>query len=105
MRTHRLDRADGRVFAFEIENADIRPGTLADLLATVGQVSNIQLPDTCSASNDTRLEFKFRGEDYVVWDPYGDRNRYWVIRKRRGQALDISALEKVFMEYPAPLIA
>lgn len=105
MRAHGLNREDGRLFAFEIENAYIRPIKIASLLGEVDGVSNISLRKPFSSSSDVQLEFEYRGEDFIVWEPYGDSSRYWIGPKEDGDAVDINSLVKAFEEYQPPIIA
>lgn len=99
MRVHRLNREDGRLFAFEIENIYIRPRKISALLATVDGVSNISLRKPFSSSSDVHLEFEYRGKDFMVWESYGDSSRYWIGPIQEGEAVDISSLVKVFEGY------
>lgn len=104
MRVHRLSRENGRLFAFEIENAYIRPRKIAALLGALEDVSNINLRRPFSSSGDVHLEFEFRGEDFMVWEPYGDSSRYWIGPKKEGKPVDIDTLVKAFEEYVPPKI-
>ena len=104
MRVHKLNREDGQLFAFEIENVYIRPRKIAALLGAVDEVSNISLRKPFSSSSDVHLEFEYRGEDFMVWEPYGDSSRYWIGPKEEGEAVDISSLVKAFEEYQLPIV-
>lgn len=104
MRTYRINREDGRLFAFEIENVYIRPRRIASLLDAVDGVSNIRLRKPFSSSSDVHLEFKYQGKDFMVWEPYGDSSRYWIGPTEEAETTDISALVKAFEEYQPPVI-
>lgn len=71
MRVHKLKREKGQLFAFEIDNAYIRPRKIAVLLGAIDEISNISLRKPFSSSSDVHLKFKYRGEDFMVWEPYG----------------------------------
>ena len=105
MRVHKLNREDGRLFAFEIENAYIRPRKIAALLEPVDGVSNISFRKPFSSSNDVHLKFKYRGEDFMVWEPYGDSSRYWIGPEEEGKFSDISLLAKTFEEHHPSILS
>lgn len=92
------------MFAFEIENAYIRPRKIAVLLGALEGVSNINLRKPFSSSSDVHLEFEYCGEDFMVWEPYGDSCRYWIGPKKEDKPVDIDVLVKAFEEYVPPKI-
>ncbi len=104
MRVHKLSREDGRLIAFEIENFYIRPSKIAVLLCAIDGTSNIVLRKPFSSSSDVHLEFKYRDEDFMVWEPYGDNSRYWIGSKQEESSIDISPLVAAFENYHPPLI-
>lgn len=104
MRVHKLHRKNGRLFAFEIENAYIRPRKIAALIGALEGVSNVILRKPFSLSCDVHLEFEYHGVDFMVWEPYGDSSRYWIGPKEEDGAVDMSALVKAFEEYVPPTI-
>jgi len=105
MKTHPvLTKEGGRSFAFEVENAYIAPATAARLLAGVDGVTDVAPRRMFSKSNDVHVEFKYRGQPYIVWEPYGDNSRYWIGPKDEANDVgDIGALEAVFKRYRPPL--
>lgn len=104
MRVHKLNRDDGQLYAFEIENVYIRPRKIAALLGAVDKVSKINLRKPFGASSDVHLEFSYYGKDFMVWEPYGDSSRYWIGPKDEGEAVDIGSLVKAFEEYHPPTV-
>ena len=89
-------------FAFEVENAYVLPRRIARILAEIDGVTDVQLPS--SRATDTRVEFKYRGRDYMVWEPYGDSSRYWIgPQDDEDQTTDISIVEDEFKRYRPPL--
>lgn len=103
MRTYRFPSDKSILFAFEIENAYIRPGKIAKLLASVNGVRNVRTGRNLSSS-ESRVEFEFLGNEFIVWEPFGDSSRYWIGPKQEQQTSDISVLEKVFKDYKPPLL-
>lgn len=63
---------------FEIESAYIGPATAARLLAQVEGVTDVQLRKMLSKSSDIHVTFKYMGQPYIVWEPFGDNSRYWI---------------------------
>lgn len=105
MKTYPLLAKDGvRPFAFEVENIYLSPGTIAHLVAEVAGVTDVVQRKMFSKSSDVHVEFKYHGQPYMVWEPYGDSSRYWIGPKGEANgASDIGALETVFMRYRPPL--
>lgn len=104
MKTYKLLRDDGCFFAFEIENAYIRPKKVARILERIDGVTDVQV-SKFMASPDVRVEFKYSGYDFIVWEPFGDNSRYWIGPKEEGESIDIASIERVFKDYRPPLVA
>ena len=101
---HLINQKDGRLLAFEIENTYVRPKKIAALLRSVDEASDITLRKPFSSSNDIHLKFKYLGEDFIVWEPYGDSSRYWIGPKDKCKSVDISDLAKAFEDYKLPIV-
>lgn len=91
-----------RMFAFEIENTYISIPTMALLLAEVKEVTDIRIRKMFSSSCDVHIQFKYKGEVYIVWEPYGDSSRYWIGPDQDNDATDIANIEEVFKHYHPP---
>ena len=106
MKTYPIIAKDGcRAFAFEVENIYISPTTAARLVATVDGVTEVELRKTFAKSSDVHVEFKYRGQPYIVWEPFGDSSRYWIGPKEEANdAADAALLETVFKRYRPPLL-
>lgn len=104
MKVHRILSDDGNLFAFEIDNAYIRLQKIAALLDAVDNVSNLRLRKPFSSSSDVHIEFEYCGEDYMVWEPYGDSSRYWIGPREERETVDINALVEVFEQYQPPMV-
>ena len=105
MKTYPILTKDGhRAFAFEVENVYLSPAAAARLAATVDDVSEVVVRSVFSKSSDVHVEFKYRGQPYIVWEPYGDSSRYWIGPKEEARdAGDITALESAFSCYRPPM--
>lgn len=79
MRTHPVfDRKGARAPIFQIENAYIGPAAIAELLARVEGVSEVNRRKTFGKSSDIHVTFQYLGRPYMVWEPFGDNSRYWI---------------------------
>ena len=105
MKTYPILSKDGsRTFAFEVDNIYIAPAAAAHLLAEVDGVTDVALRKMFSKSSDIHVEFKFLGQPYIVWEPYGDNSRYWIgPNEEVSDVRDITAVEAAFKRYrPLP---
>lgn len=100
MKIYRLNRNDGQCFAFEVENAYIRPKTIAKLVSDIVGISKV---NAHSSSKDIHLEFKYKGKDFIVWEPYGDNSHYWIGPKQEHEVVDITSLTYAFETYQLSL--
>jgi hypothetical protein len=97
MRTYPIiDEEKGELYAFEVENAYILPKRVARILREVNGVTDVRR--VWDRATDNRVQFKFEGRDYVVYEPYGDSSLYW-IGPKDDRSTDISAIEKAFKQY------
>lgn len=105
MKTHPVTTKDGmRSFAFEIDVACISPGKAARLLTEVDGVTDVRLRKMFSNSADVHIEFKYRGQPYQVWEPFGDNSRFWTgPRDAENDVGDITGLEAAFKRYRPPI--
>ena len=104
MKTYPIKTEQGMCWAFEIENAYIRPRTIAALLADVSDIADIQPRKPFSASDEIHLRFRFRGREFVVWEPYGDNSRYWIGPADEKEApIDAAELQAAFDRYAPSL--
>ncbi|MDH3623485.1 MAG: hypothetical protein OEQ49_06390 [Myxococcales bacterium] len=49
--------------------------------------------------NEDRMKFKFNGEPFIVWEPYGDNSRYWIGPADPPSEQDISPIHEAFERY------
>jgi hypothetical protein len=97
------EEKDNRPYAFEVENAYVRPVTIARLLKAIDGVSNVRARGIFHGSSEIHIEFRYLDQDYMVWEPYGDNSRYWIGPKDAVEDMkDISQIESVFKKYQLP---
>lgn len=104
MKTYKLYRKNGRFFAFEIENAYIRPRKIAKLLGAIACVTDIKVRKLFGSPIDTHVQFKYQDKDFIVWEPFGDSSRYWIGPENENDVIDITTLECVFEKYRPPIL-
>jgi len=104
MQTHPILTKDGtRLPAFEVENAYIGPATIARLLAQVQGVTDVQQRKMLAKSNDVHVNFKYRGQPWIVWEPYGDSSRYWIGPQDQAESeIDATEIEDAFKRHCPP---
>ena len=99
-----LSKDKARSSAFEVENAYIAVSTIVHLIQQVEGVAEVQPRRKLSGSSDVHVEFKYLGQPYIVWEPFGDSSRYWIGPKDGVEAGgDSTAIEQAFKRYRPPL--
>ncbi len=98
MRTYPL-QSSGAIHAFEVSNLWLQPRAIARLLRSQG--ADVTFERRLFRSGDVHLQFRFKGKEFQVVEPFGDNSRYWI-----GPAGDapvpspeISELHKAFVHY------
>ena len=95
---------DGRLLAFEVENAYIGPGTVARLLRQADGVTDVEQRRLFSRESDVHVRFKYLGEPCIVWEPYGDNSRYWIGPENPDSFnRSIGDVEKVLANHKPPM--
>ncbi|MBZ2208396.1 hypothetical protein [Massilia soli] len=95
---------DGRLSAFEVENAYIGPSAVAQILRGTEGVTEVEQRRLFSRDSDVHVKFKYRGYPCIVWEPYGDNSRYWIGPASTGMFTeDMAPVEKAFAHYQPPL--
>jgi hypothetical protein len=83
----------GSEIAFE--SPILRPKTIAKFLLSKDGVNNVTFPE----NSDDRLEFEFKGETYIVTEPFGDNSKYLVGPKNADSSLPtIKLVQELFEE-------
>jgi hypothetical protein len=99
--TYPIQTAEGSLIGFEIGNTWLlthRP--IFKILRSVDGVSDVQ-----SRRNDgDRISFHFKGESFIVHEPWGDSSRYWIGPVDTAQSkVDITPLQQAFQHYHGPI--
>jgi hypothetical protein len=69
---------DGRLRAFEVENAYIGPSAVAQVLRGTEGVTDVEQRRLFSRDSEVHVKFKCQGHPCIVWEPYGDNSRFWI---------------------------
>lgn len=77
MKTYDLTDDEGRLLAFEVSNAFLSRKTACRIAQQIPDAILVRGPRIC-ASEDEFCEFEFEGVRFVLWEPWGDNNRYWI---------------------------
>lgn len=105
MKTYSIQSENQPGLPFEIQNSYIRPRTIAALLEDVEGVTGIRLRRSFSASSEIHVRFRYKDQECVVWEPYGDSSRYWVGPENEEASIDLREVEAAFTQYEPPLPA
>ena len=74
------------------------------MLEGVDGVTSVQQRKMFAKSADVHVNFKYCGQPYIVWEPYGDNSRYWIGPDDQvAVAADVIGLEEAFKSYRPPL--
>jgi hypothetical protein len=99
MKTYPIKRPDGSLHAFEIGNAFILMGTIRRILSSIDGVSSL----SGKPRSDDRLTFVFHGAQWVVHEPWGDSNRYWIgPANAEKHSFEVGPIHNAFVSYKSP---
>jgi hypothetical protein len=106
VRTYPLKNDEnGWQFGFEVDSVFLTLRRIVNLLSSVEGISNLRRRRLFDLTNQYHIEFDFSGDSFVVLEPFGDNSRYWIVpREPNRTRKDISAIEKVFIEYQPPFL-
>ncbi|HSN21269.1 MAG TPA: hypothetical protein VLS49_11360 [Usitatibacter sp.] len=103
MRTFPTSTEQANRASFEVNNVLVSRRIAAKILKNVPNVSDVRLEGHFGGVNDIRVSFKYFGQDYVVWEPYGDNTRYWIgPRELSTTSRSIEEIQKAFSQYSPP---
>lgn len=96
--------SDGRLRAFEIENAYIGPPTIARVLRKTEGVTDVEQRRFFSTESEVHVKFKYQGYACIVWEPYGDNSRYWIgPESTTAFESNLAQVAMAFAEYRPPI--
>jgi len=104
MNTYQINiSADGKLVAFEIENAYIGLAAVTRLLQKAKGVSEVSRRRIFAGDGDVHVRFKYHGQPCITWEPYGDNSRYWFgPESPETFTEDLRGVEQIFNDYNPP---
>jgi hypothetical protein len=79
METYELLDEDGRMFAFEVNNAGLGRKGVCRIVETIPGAQITRRPKFLSwFREEVFCEFSVGGKTFVAWEPFGDNSRYWI---------------------------
>lgn len=79
METYELLDEDGRVLAFEVNNAGLGRKGVCRVVETIPGAQITRRPKFLSwFREEVFCEFSVGGKTFVAWEPFGDNSRYWI---------------------------
>lgn len=97
---------EGHPYAFEIKNSAITLCIIQKILSSVGGVSNIKKNKFFGlfSYSSIRVRFLYRGVSFVVVEPYGDSDVFWIGPENTGEGTEGTVeIEAAFKAYKLPL--
>jgi hypothetical protein len=90
--------------AFEVDCIYIGLSSIVRLLVETENVTDVRTRRVFAESSDIHVEFKYFGQPYMVWEPFGDNSRYWIGPKESELTASHAAtdLENAFKQYRPP---
>ena len=97
MTTYRLASENVPVFAFEVSVIETGIRRIAKLLQSTPGVSEVSVRRPFSPSG-ALVKFTFQNTSFVVCEPFGDNNRYWIgpVAPTGNSDVDITAIAQEF---------
>jgi len=118
MKTYRIHDVQNNFCAFEISNTFISVCKIVKLLRANPNVAEIFFqssfstfldrsvifsgfakPLSSETSPEVRVQFKYKGNTYVVWEPFGDNSRYWIGAEAGDSFDEIAEIEEIFINH------
>lgn len=100
MRVNELRNKNGDIYAFEIANFLITIRTIVKILKSEPNVSCIEKRRWFSSEDEILCKFKFYEDNFLVLEPYGDSNVYWIGPQSRNEPnVNIDCLINTFKNY------
>ena len=79
MKTYELVDEDGRLFAFEVNNAGLGRKGVCRVVETIPGAQINRRPKFLSwFREEVFCEFSVDEKTFVAWEPFGDNSRYWI---------------------------
>ena len=105
MNTKPYFEPNGRLATFEVEKIYISVRDIANLIRSVDGVSEVHIRRIFSLQSEIHIEFSYMNGIFVVYEPFGESNVYWIGPKDMTlDVIDLGAIEQAFRRYQPSLI-
>ena len=102
MTVYDIKDAEGRVFAFEVENSALRRRGVCRVLARIPGCRLVRRPGFLSwLWEDEFCQFEIEGIAFVVEELFGDNSRYWIGPRSPRWIPQIAVVRQAFVDKPA----
>ena len=102
MKTYPLVSDGGDYSGFEIGNTFISLRRIINILKTKLNIQNIRKQKLFDSS-ENRINFIYKNQEYIVWEPFGDNSRYWIglleDSNSKNNFKDLKEIEKAFKSH------
>jgi hypothetical protein len=95
MKTWPLLKKDGSLCAFEIRSTWVTFRQIFRVLRATEGVADVKR----NWFSEAHITFNYRGELFVIYEPWGDSSRYWVgPQDAERSKVDLTSLHKAFQD-------
>jgi hypothetical protein len=104
LQIHELRTAEGRVLAIKVEiDLWLNRRRLCKRIRTIPGATILRAPKAFSWSREEEFcEFSLAGVQFVVWEPFGDSDRYWIGPKDNAWHPEIGAVKEALSQHTEP---
>jgi hypothetical protein len=104
MKVHELRDLEGRVFAFEVENAFLGRTGVCRVVSSISGARVVRRPKFLSwFREDEFCEFEIAGRRFAAEEPYGDNSRYSIGPKPPTWCEEVKIIIDAFSRQRLPL--
>jgi len=97
MKTYIYKDNDGKTIAFEVSNTWLSRRRAVKIVENLDAVKILKRPIWFSFKNqDVFCEFKYKGNVYIIEEPWGDSSRYWIGPKEEGNSNALNEILECF---------
>ena len=94
-----LDPGGTKVVSFSVpSHAFVGLGGVEKLLCSVEGVEIVRRRRFLRSPMEVHFQFRFRGADCIVWEPWGDCSEYVVAQASGDEPVDLTPIEAAFLK-------
>lgn len=99
MKIHELKDKEGRLFAFEVDNAFLSRKGVCKIVVAIPEARLIKKPCFLSRfREDEFCVFEINGQTFIAEELFGDSSRYWIGAKPPIQNEQIEKIKEAFIK-------